>query len=553
MRKGADYLGLYLMENPKIKALSTHHLTLPLPNLDDTILPQIMMFRDPLERVTSVYNFEKKQIDAVTPGAIHARKFNLKEYVEWRMKPDVGETIRNFYANRCLPPRKQRKEPFSENEILDAKKFISSIEMLGLVEQFDESMVVFEEFLKECNPYIDLSYVLQNVGQHIDESRDERIKKLRDAVGEETFKVLKEKNKEDIDLYNYVKKEFKLRVSKISNFNEKLQSFRKRCKEQHPKSSGVLDKINILTENKFIQKVKGKLWTSVEERRRMQQQGVNIIPANFYSNIPSIDDVENSFEYANTKSDGVYNASGIFNHEKMTEFIEEFSIYSSEFSPPIEAGGDSRKNQFFWKNPAFSYSDAMAYYCMIRHFKPDRIMEIGSGYSTLVADEALSRNGKGKLMLIEPFPKEFLHEIKSVENIIQKFVQEIDLAEMISLVESCDMWFIDSTHTVKIGSDCLYIYLKIMPEIKKDIVVHVHDIFLPFPPPKTWPLDHHIYWTEQYLLYAYMLDNPKIEMLFGSAYAHNCLPEATEKLMKGKYPSGGGSVWFKLMGEKCGH
>jgi len=102
---------------------------------------------------------------------------------------------------------------------------------------------------------------------------------------------------------------------------------------------------------------------------------------------------------------------------------------------------------------------------------------------------------------------------------------------------------------VKIGSDCLYIYLKVMPEISTDIIIHTHDVRLPFGMSQKTALERHVYWTEQYLLYAYMLDNPKIEILFGSWHAHKTMPETMKKLMAGKYAGGGGSIWYKLNGK----
>ena len=78
-----------------------------------------------------------------------------------------------------------------------------------------------------------------------------------------------------------------------------------------------------------------------------------------------------------------------------------------------------------------------------------------------------------------------------------------------------------------------------MPQITTDIIVHSHDIFLPFGMPKNWALEKHIYWTEQYLLYAYILDNPKVEVLYGSAYASQKLPDVIKNLMNDKYPGGG--------------
>lgn len=292
---------------------------------------------------------------------------------------------------------------------------------------------------------------------------------------------------------------------------------------------------------------KKALWSDPKIREKIQEHKVNIVPANFYSNIPLVQEIENSFEYKNSNQE-VYN-SDIFSQETISNFIEQISVYADEFNPPLESNSEN-PGQFFWKNPAFSFSDAMSYYCVIRHVKPDCILEIGSGYSTLVADQALKKNGRGKLILIEPYPKEFLAELETVDKIIKSFVQDISVSNLVDLIESCQIWFIDSTHTVKVGSDCLYLYLKIMPEICQDLLVHTHDIYLPFGFPKEAALEKQIYWTEQYLLYAYMLDNPKIEVLFGSAYAKKKLPNLLKHFMRNRYPGGGGSLWYQLKGSQ---
>jgi len=293
----------------------------------------------------------------------------------------------------------------------------------------------------------------------------------------------------------------------------------------------------------LIRLSKKVLWSDISTRKKLQEHKVNVVPANFYSNIPLIEDVENSFEYKEG-NDEIYNID-IFDQDVISGFIEEMSTYAAEFNPVIESE-NAAENRYFWNNSQFSYSDAMSYYCVIRHFKPDHILEIGAGFSTLVANEALLKNGKGKITIIEPYPRDFLAKLECVDNIIESFVQDIPVDELVSLVDSVDIWFIDSTHTVKVGSDCLYIYLLIMPRLSKDIIVHAHDIFLPYAFPKNKALDKHIYWTEQYLLYAYMLDNPRVEVLFGSAYANKKLNAPLKKLMDGKYPSGGASIWFKL-------
>ncbi|WP_456384886.1 sulfotransferase family 2 domain-containing protein [Desulfolithobacter sp.] len=228
MRKGAAYLGPYLSENPWIRAVSTHHLTLPLPSLDKVLLPQIVMLRDPIERVTSVYNFERKQTEATTPGAMFATQHDLKEYVKWRMNPDVGNTIRNFYISRCLPPRQFKKRPFTAEEFERACAFLRSVPLLGLVERFNESMVLMEEFLREYIPGIDLSYIPQNVGQKR-KSAGERREFLKQELGEELFQELHEKNREDIALYKLGKSLVQSRIDKVDDLDAKLQDFRNRC------------------------------------------------------------------------------------------------------------------------------------------------------------------------------------------------------------------------------------------------------------------------------------------------------------------------------------
>lgn len=191
--------------------------------------------------------------------------------------------------------------------------------------------------------------------------------------------------------------------------------------------------------------------------------------------------------------------------------------------------------------------DAVAYYSMIRCFKPKKILEVGSGFSTLVADMAIEKNGFGEIVCIEPYPKQFLKNIASVSNIVEYKVQDIDHVDLLEMIEESDIWFIDSTHTVKIGSDCLYLYLKIMPEVRSKTIVHSHDIYLPCGIDYENALEKHVYWTEQYLLYAYLVDNPKASVLFGSHFTYKFMHEQAKQLLHGRGVGyRGGSFWYSL-------
>ena len=276
--------------------------------------------------------------------------------------------------------------------------------------------------------------------------------------------------------------------------------------------------------------------------KRLHAQEVNIIHQNFYAEVPSVDDIENSFEFSEPRP---FDDAGVFDPIVMEEFVESLLPFAHEADFPLEAPVEGPP-RYHWNNPAFSYSDAMAYYCVIRKFRPKRILEVGSGFSTLVADAALRANGEGELVLFEPYPKDFLHELDTVSRIDTRFSQQIPVEEYLDLLEDGSLWFIDSTHTVKPGSDCLYLYLKVMPRVTRKVLAHSHDIHLPYPFPKSSFFRRRLSWTEQYLLYAFLLHNPRAQVVFGSRYLVNARRALLERLMAGKFAPGGGSLWYWL-------
>ena len=270
-------------------------------------------------------------------------------------------------------------------------------------------------------------------------------------------------------------------------------------------------------------------------RGYLQEHGITIVPSNYYSEIPTIEDIKNSFIGGETKY-----CEGLFNNELMLKYLSELHEYSCEFNPPKD---DNGSGGYFWNAPMYSYSDAMSYYCVIRKEKPSNVIEIGSGFSSLVAIEALSANGYGNLTCIEPYPREFIAKSDKI-NLIQIRAEHIEPEEINEILSDGDILFIDSTHTVKHGSDCLNIYLNIIPAINKRVHIHVHDIKLPY----TWDLnslrDRQIFWTEQYLLGAYLLDNDKIKVTYSSNYHYHKNKRELTESMHGKYNAGGASLWF---------
>jgi hypothetical protein len=197
---------------------------------------------------------------------------------------------------------------------------------------------------------------------------------------------------------------------------------------------------------------------------------------------------------------------------------------------------------FNFDNGYFSGFDAAVYYSLIRHLKPQRVIEIGGGYSTQLAAKAL-RNGK--LTCIEPYP-ERLNGVGPHIELIQTRVEEIDVG-FFSCLGPNDILFIDSSHAVKFGSDVCYEFLEILPRIAPGVWIHVHDIFFPHDYPADWLLERRTAFNEQYLLEAFLSCNEKFQVTLANYWL--CLDHAHEaarlwpKALTANY--GASSLWVK--------
>lgn len=172
----------------------------------------------------------------------------------------------------------------------------------------------------------------------------------------------------------------------------------------------------------------------------------------------------------------------------------------------------------------FGPGDAEALYCVVRDLGPARVIEIGSGMSTLIIDRALAVNReRGALpashTVIDPFPSEAARSAPSVTALRSQRVQDVETSVFESL-EAGDILFIDSSHVVATGSDVVFEYLEILPRLRPGVVVHSHDIFLPGEYPRSWVVDRHVFWTEQYLLAAFLTLNQSFRVLWAGRYLH---------------------------------
>jgi hypothetical protein len=228
---GASCLANVIEQNPRLKAVASHHLYrwMPMPELPGVTLIPCFFIRHPIERVRSVYTFERKQ-KSNTPGALHAKKLGFKDYVAWRMDHRGGGVVMNYQIKYCSGrPGTGVTDAFISN----TANYLANSALTGIVDRFDESMVYFEEKLGVNFPDIDLSYLRQNVSrkkflapQKVEKKVEAVLKELKEGAA-----VLEKNNRADIELYTLANKALDEQIGKISNFDSKLNDFQQRCKQ----------------------------------------------------------------------------------------------------------------------------------------------------------------------------------------------------------------------------------------------------------------------------------------------------------------------------------
>ena len=112
-------------------------------------------------------------------------------------------------------------------------------------------------------------------------------------------------------------------------------------------------------------------------------------------------------------------------------------------------------------------------------------------------------------------------------------------------LEEGDILFIDSSHTVKFGGDVNYLFFKILPIIKKGVLVHIHDIFFPYDYPEEWVVKEHRYWCEQYLLKVFLMFNSSFEVLYSNNYMFTKYLNEVKRVFPKSPNFSGGSFWMR--------
>jgi hypothetical protein len=207
--------------------------------------------------------------------------------------------------------------------------------------------------------------------------------------------------------------------------------------------------------------------------------------------------------------------------------------------------------RYHFDNPFYSYSDAIFLHLLLRHQRPRRVIEIGSGWSSAVMLDTNQHflNDAVELTFIEPYPQRLYSLLSEADRQRHRFIisdlQAVPLEEFDRL-QPGDFLFVDSTHVSKTGSDVNYILFDLLPRLPSGVWIHVHDIFYPFEYPRKWVMDSISFgWNEDYALRAFLMYNDRFRIRLFNTFLEHFNRPWFEQHMPLCLKNPGGSIWIE--------
>jgi Methyltransferase domain len=293
-------------------------------------------------------------------------------------------------------------------------------------------------------------------------------------------------------------------------------------------------------------------WRAVAQRlylaggRAAERVGLHVVRASYDSPIPRRRELDDALFERDSAMRGID-----WDPERQTAFLErELAPFLAEFRP--RSAPDAPVGAFRLDNATYDRVDAELLYALLRFAKPRRYVELGSGYSTLVAAEALARNAAeghaGRISCFDPYPSPHVEVRQDLAPLVRRTSAEQLPESVVSELTAGDVLFVDTSHTVKLGGDVNRIVLELLPLAAPGVIVHFHDIFLPRDYSRGH-LDGAHFWTEQYLLQAFLSGNDAWEVLIGGQAVALHAPERLRAHVPSFDPGvSPGAFWIRRRG-----
>lgn len=190
----------WIVNNPNAKCFSSHTAMLHVAQIENVKVLPVIFVRHPIDRIASVYNFEKNQV-AESFGAVLARNTNMAGYIETRLSLRQDRQCRNFHIDRFAAMISRDKGTELERALIA----IQELPFVGIVERFDNSLQRLENWLRgEGFQEIELNAWRKNVSRDTNKTLQMKLSEIEAKTGKKIFQCLQDENREDMVLYHKV-------------------------------------------------------------------------------------------------------------------------------------------------------------------------------------------------------------------------------------------------------------------------------------------------------------------------------------------------------------
>jgi len=276
---------------------------------------------------------------------------------------------------------------------------------------------------------------------------------------------------------------------------------------------------------------------SLLARRAARRAGFHLVRADFYSPIPDTDAVPASAWAEPSPMPGLD-----LDLDAQVALLEgPLAPLLAQFRPPRHAASG-----YFFDNAMYGLIDAAVLWALVRSSRPATVLEIGAGFSSLVVDAALAANGAGEHRVVDPYPSPLLAQLRPTASVRALPATDVPLEEFAAL-RAGDVLFVDTTHTVRIAGDVLYLLLQAVPALAPGVLVHVHDVFRPYEYPRFFFDEVGVVWQEHYLLQALLAFNDRFEVVCANHALWRERRPALDALIPGLagFDQGPSGFWFR--------
>ena len=135
-------------------------------------------------------------------------------------------------------------------------------------------------------------------------------------------------------------------------------------------------------------------------------------------------------------------------------------VFAAQTPLRFVSEAEARPDQYFFDNSQYPPLDAWLLSSLLTYLRPRRMIEIGSGFSSLVTAEVNRDRLGGELHFtcIEPYPRQFLLDgVPGISDLRVEKIQDTPL-EVFEALGDGDVLFVDTAHVVKTGGDVTWIY-----------------------------------------------------------------------------------------------